>query len=305
MAEQKVLRKLGIKHRKCLLRGEPHGRHLFYSILYKEKSRTDESVYQNRVKASRRYIFSYSDKVYRKEMLMKKEPVEPTAVTALMADFRKAAELSYGEDARECGDSTTERATDNGLSKFRAEKEGISFTTEGILRASYKRNEDSAMEALHAHLGDGIVVTGTWAEAEGERELEEEELFEGEISASVFTIGCYTVRIADCLYVDDIESGTHYTQRVLAGRDRIAGYRVSHVERTRAWAAGYSIASEIRLERGVRVVTEVSAMNQTGSGAAVDCWQNICMAALSKGSSWSEEIGYICTVKKDDTVPDG
>ena len=38
MAEQKVLRKLGIKHRKCLLRGEPHGRHLFYSILYKEKA---------------------------------------------------------------------------------------------------------------------------------------------------------------------------------------------------------------------------------------------------------------------------
>ena len=90
---------------------------------------------------------------------------------------------------------------------------GISFTIDGILRASYEQNEDSAMEVLHAHLGDRIVITGTWAEAEGERELEEEELFEGEISASVFTIGCYAVRIAECLYVDDIGSGTHYTQR--------------------------------------------------------------------------------------------
>ena len=111
---------------------------------------------------------------------MKKEPVESTAVVV----------------SREPGSSMAERAADNVLSKFRAEKEGISFTIDGILRASYEQNEDSAMEVLHAHLGDRIVITGTWAEAEGERELEEEELFEGEISASVFTIGCYAVRIA-------------------------------------------------------------------------------------------------------------
>ena len=224
-----------------------------------------------------------------------------TAASSLLTAYRR------DEGAGEPGSSIAERAADNVLSKFRAEKEGISFTIEGILRASYEQKEDSAMEVLHAHLGDRIVITGTWAEAEGERELEEEELFEWEISASVFTIGCYAVRIAECLYVDDIGSGTHYTQRVPAGRDRITGYRVSHAEQARAWDAGYCIASGIEPERdrGVRIVTEVSAMNQSEGGGAADYWQNICMAALSRGSSWSERIDYICTVKKDDTVPDG
>ena len=174
-----------------------------------------------------------------------------------------------------------------------------------FLRESCKQRKNTAMKVLRSHLGNDIVFTGTWEDAAEERELEEEELFEGEISASVFTIGCYNVRIAECLYVDDAESGIHYMQRVPATRDRIARYQASHAERARAWAAGYSMASGIGLERGVQVVTEVSAMNQSESGAAVDRWQNICMAALSGGLSWSERIDYICTVKKDDTVPDG
>ncbi len=145
-----------------------------------------------------------------------------------------------------------------------------------FLRESYKREKDAAMKALRRHLGDSIVFTGTWEEAEG-HELEEEELLEGELSASISTIGCYTVRMAECLHGDGSGPDVYYMEGRPAGPDGTA--------------------------RGVCVMTEVSAKYDYDNESPADSWQNIYRAV--HGHGWPEGIGYICTVKESGTVPDG
>lgn len=144
-----------------------------------------------------------------------------------------------------------------------------------FLRESYKREKDAALEALRRHLGDGIVFTGTWEEAEG-RELDEEELLEGELSASISTVGCYTVRIAGCLHDDGSGSDVHYMEGRPTELDGAA--------------------------KGACVMMEVSARYNPGNESPADSWQNIYRAV--HGHGWTEGIGYICTVKESDTVPD-
>ena len=47
------------------------------------------------------------------------------------------------------------------------------------------------MRTHRNHLGDKIAFTGVWPDAKGERELEEAELLDGELSGYVFTVGGY------------------------------------------------------------------------------------------------------------------
>lgn len=61
------------------------------------------------------------------------------------------------------------------------------------------------MKTLRTHLGEDIVFTGVWADARDERELEDCDLLDGELSGYIFTIGGYTIRCAVCLYQDDEE----------------------------------------------------------------------------------------------------
>lgn len=229
-----------------------------------------------------------------------------TVVSALLTAFQKEADFSDRDTAGKDDRDIAERAAGNVLSKFRAEKGKITFSMDGILRNIYKQNEDSAMEVLHAHLGNSIVITDTWAKAEGEQELEEEELFEGEISASVFTIGCYTVRIAECLYMDGNDA--NYKQRIPAGQDIITRYRTRHIEEARTGAAGYILTKgsmDMLWKNGVHKVTEVAARYCSGSNELVEHWQNICMVAEMAGGIGSESIDYICTVKRCHEVSDG
>ena len=210
-----------------------------------------------------------------------------TAASSLLAAYRR------DEGAGEPGSDMAEQAAKD----LRTKCKDMVFMPADMIRNIYKQNEDSAIETLRKHLGNDIVIT-KWTEAQGEQELEEEELFEGEISASIFTIGCYTVRYAECLYADDSYGGAHgyhYHERVPAGKDIIAEYRdVKRNRKLDPWM--------LFRKKGVRIVEEVSVLRRSGNGADTDCWQNICLAA--QGFTWSERIGYICTVKKGDTVPD-
>lgn len=227
---------------------------------------------------------------------MKKETVESTAVAA----------------SREPGSDIAERAAENLRAKFR----DMDFVPADTIRKGYEQKEDSAIETLRRHLGNDIVIT-KWTEADGERELEEEELFEGEVSAFIFTIGPYTVRYAECLCADSCygPGGTrhHYSQRVPAGKDIIAEYRAVKRKRRPDEAAGtgralvFPASRELGLLgwmfpgwKGVQIVEEVSVLRRPGNEADAECWQNICLAA--QGGIWSEWIDYICTVKRGDMV---
>jgi len=228
-----------------------------------------------------------------------------TAVSSILTAFRKDSFSSCEENkvTGKTDDDIVQQALGDLMSKFDAAR-NVTFTVEGLLRNSYKQAEDSAKETLRNHLGPDIIFTEIWAEVADVRELEEEELLEGELSASVFMVGCYAVRIAECLYVEDDSIGVHYRERVPAGSDKIIERRNKRRRIRQAAVDGFAMTEGISImEDGVRIVTELSAMYNHGSETSVNCWHNICMAACS--ARWAESIDYICTVKRNDTVPDG
>ena len=139
------------------------------------------------------------------------------------------------------------------------------------------------MRTLRNHLSDDIAFTGVWPDVKDERELEEAELLDGELSGYVFTVGGYTIRSTVCLYQDDDEAD--YTQQVPARRDMIAQYQQEN------WRM-------LGHESGVREVQVVSARY---NGAGSEDWQHICIAATSL--RWDESINFIAALKPAASAP--
>ena len=157
------------------------------------------------------------------------------------------------------------------------------YTLEELRRNIHKNNESAGKKTLRTHLGDDIVFTGVWPDVRDERELEESELLDGELSGYVFTIGHYTIRSAVCLYRNDDE--VDYTERVPVSRDAIAQYQQ---EGWRMRGPG----------NGIREVQVVSARyNDSGS----EGWQHICIAATSL--RWDESINFIAALKPAASAP--
>ena len=157
------------------------------------------------------------------------------------------------------------------------------YTLEELQRNIHKNNESAGMRTLRKHLGDDIAFTGVWPDVKDERELEEAELLDGELSGYVFTVGGYTIRSAVCLYQDDEEAD--YTQRVPVGQDAIAQYREE------SWRM-----------RGPRSgVREVQVVSARYNGAGSDGWQHICIAATS--ICWDESINFIAALKPVTSAP--
>ena len=158
------------------------------------------------------------------------------------------------------------------------------YTLEELQRNIHKNNESAGMRTLRKHLSDDIAFTGVWPDVKDERELEEAELLDGELSGYVFTVGGYTIRSTVCLYQDDDEAD--YTQQVPARRDMIAQYQQ---ENWRMRGPG----------NGVREVQVISA-RYNGSGS--EQWQHVCIATTSL--RWDESINFIGTLKTSASAPD-
>lgn len=190
----------------------------------------------------------------------------------------KTGELGKGADH-----DLAQQAANDLVQKMNADKDQV-YTLDELLRNTYKANESAGMKTLRTHLGEDIAFTGVWADASDERELEESELLDGELSGFVFTIGSYTIRSAVCLYRDDDE--IDYTQRVPAGEDAIAQYQE---EGWRMLGPG----------NGVREVQVISA-RYNGFGS-VEGWRHVCLAATSL--RWDESINFIATLKPVASAP--
>lgn len=177
--------------------------------------------------------------------------------------------------------------------QMEADKDMV-ITLEDVLRNSYKQREEEGIKTLHRHLGENIDITALWRDAVDERELEEHELLDGELSAFTFRIGCYLIRSAQRLYKDTDE--THYKERVPAERNSIAEYRENHM----------NINSIIeRHGEDVRKVHEISAKHiKGGDDLSSDEWRFICLATTAKSWAWEESIDFIATVKCVASTPD-
>ncbi len=165
------------------------------------------------------------------------------------------------------------------IQKFDADKEQV-FEVDGLLRNAYEKKNGDAIKTLDAHLGNDILLTGTWDAMQDMRELEESELQDGEMSAFVFQVGSYMIRQAVCLYQNS--DGVYYTDRKPAGRDAIAAYKEYDTE--------------------YRKVCEISAKYFGEYKDSSDGWHHVCLADVFL--SWSEDIHFICTVKSTEASPD-
>lgn len=157
-----------------------------------------------------------------------------------------------------------------------AKDKAVTLDADGFLRSTYKEDVKSCMKTLRKHLGGDIVFTGLWADAKDERELEESELLEGELSGFLFTIGGYSIRSSVCLYQDD--DAVPFQKRVPVSPDIMARYRQT---------GGMSGA-----DIGFRKAEVISARY-----AGAEDWRHVCLAAASHYGCRSESINFIGTVK--------
>lgn len=190
-------------------------------------------------------------------------------------DFRK--KLKRMSDA----DIVTEAVNDLDQ-QWNADKDKV-LDLNKLLRESYKRKMHMAIQSLRTQLGDDIILTGTWDEAEDMHELEESELLDGEMSAFVYKVGSYLVRQADCLYQDG--DGIDYRERKPAGKDAIVAYM----------DASHLYICEPPLS--YRSAKKISAKYIGDCGVPSEEWKCVCYEDHATSYYWSEQINFICAVK--------
>ena len=96
---------------------------------------------------------------------------------------------------------------------------GIPITR--FLRESYRCTLADNALILKRHLGNEIVINDM---QEDERELDDDELSEGEFSAFIKKIGCYIIRISECLYINERKDDGISTERIPASRKLVECY---------------------------------------------------------------------------------
>lgn len=151
------------------------------------------------------------------------------------------------------------------------------------------------MDTLRKHLGKDIKFIGSWDNAQDERQLDEEELLQGELSAVTFTVGCYTIRSAQRVYKVTEDNGAYILEdEVPANQEELKMIRES------TGIAG------IYDNRHLRMTHEISAKhNSDPNGVFADTFKSVCRAAHSiKIGAWDEHIGYIGTVKENASLSD-
>lgn len=187
----------------------------------------------------------------------------------------------YQQDVISEDDNIASQAANNLLKKLSAvsymifdlyaNKHYHSYTD---LQELYERNKSISVECVRARMGEDIVFTGFWPDAQNARELEEKELLDGELCGMVYTIGKYTIRHTANLYLDN--DMTHFYERVPAKQEKVAEYR----------------SGNIRAEDGYHIVEDISA--RYGDSDSED-WQHICTA--SAYSACVEIVDFIAACK--------
>ncbi len=188
--------------------------------------------------------------------------------------YRRICKPGYG---------SAQQTADNLIQKVNANK-NVVYSLGELMRNSCEQKKRAGTKTLYTHLGEDIIFTGTGDGTEDMRELEENELWEGELSAFIFTVGCYSVRQAWRVYKGS--DGIDGTKREPAGKDVAAAYKERDYEARRKY----------------RDTCEISVKYKGGSSAPSDEWVHICFADVS--IHWAEKIDFICTVKSGASSPD-
>lgn len=143
------------------------------------------------------------------------------------------------------------------------------------------------MKALRTHFGAGIVITS--AKVKHKRDVSEDKLRKGEVSAVTYTVGNYAIRESVMLYKDDVNND--YLMKIPAEKEQVEKFREEYGE-------GSIIFIDLD---GCRPVTEIHVANLNDDEPK---WRYVCCATSAKSLAWSESIDFIGTVKKNIFAPD-
>lgn len=205
----------------------------------------------------------------------------------------------------------------------------IEVDKDQVIEINYDKMQAEYLEecknTLYEHLPEGIVIDNVTNPQNPGRMLEEHELWEGEIAATLYTVGCYSVRRAVRVYHEKMSDYTAEEWQKIENlspeeeRDEIAGTGIAPFARTAYMENRYYIPAtreeQAEVERELKeppwkyrdygnclVVQEVSAA-YIGNGASDD-YRYICQTQSPRGCGFTDTITFIGTVKNNKSVPD-
>lgn len=149
-------------------------------------------------------------------------------------------------------------------------------------------------EILRKNIGEPMSIERTWENPRARRQVREEELLEGELSAEEITLNNFVVRVADCLYKDEGGVGRNYHKRIPAEQEVIQRYKN---EVYCGFPRGIGDRKFWR-EEEVREVQVVSAQFSESGRPLTDSWTFICLATQAYSGYWYEDIEFICEINK-------
>ena len=91
-----------------------------------------------------------------------------------------------------------------------------------------KRSTYGAKRDLRTHFGSGIIVTAD--KMKNKREVSEDKLRDGEVSAVTYKIGNYAIRESTMLYKNDDD--TYYIQRIPASKEQVEDFKRQYGKRS-------------------------------------------------------------------------
>ncbi|MCM1328146.1 MAG: hypothetical protein NC253_01780 [Ruminococcus sp.] len=176
-------------------------------------------------------------------------------------------------------------AADDLIKKFNADKDKV-INLNDIFNENAKQLKNKSVKTLKKHLGESIVIMGDWDRPKNLRELDEAELWEGEVGATEFTVGAYTVRSSERLYIDDNDE-IYYHMRKPASPEKVEEYKKMKRK----------MGLILRFPDDVRRVYEVSAKLTSDTDGKFDF---VCLATETPSGYWTETLYYIASVKASD-----
>lgn len=146
--------------------------------------------------------------------------------------------------------------------------------------------KDRGVITLKEHFGSSICVNAMRNADTKVHNVSENKLRKGELSASVYSVGCYAIIDAVVLVKDEFP--LRYTERIPADAKQIAEYK----EFCKQW--GFLAMP------GFRKIQVIYAAYKYDLEPK---WKYVCLTATANSYAWSESISFIGTAKKNAFKP--
>lgn len=163
-------------------------------------------------------------------------------------------------------------------------------------------------DILRCHYNSSVIFTDAICLDKPERELRENELRAGELSAVVFRVGYYMVRSALRIYKLVYDADCDRETEVPADKEEVEAVKKGGFGKDfhkmfarEIYFENVDTATFSLWKDGLLVYHEISARHcEKPSNECI----YVCRAAQSMSPDWCEYIGDIYTVKADDLIPD-